>query len=135
MLEDNRKNIKQVNKLGIVVVILMAPLIWLLLMGFPPAPVAIFLASVLLPCVFLFGNTIRALFDSLVFIFVMHPFDVGDRCIVDGEEVLNFLLIVKSVICSSTPCHINFLNVYVYIHIDGGGGDADIEDSFLDCNK
>eukprot|EP00897_Mesotaenium_endlicherianum_P008643 jgi/Mesen1/7807/ME000408S06916 len=36
--------------------------------------------------VFMFGNTAKTTFESLVFLFIMHPFDVGDRCVIDGNQ-------------------------------------------------
>ena len=35
-------------------------------------------SSMLLAFVFMFGNSIKQLFESVIFIFVIHPFDVGD---------------------------------------------------------
>jgi small-conductance mechanosensitive channel len=32
----------------------------------------------MLPFAFIFGNSIRMVFESVVFLFVVHPFDVGD---------------------------------------------------------
>ena len=31
----------------------------------------------------------QKLFEALIFVFVMHPFDVGDRCVVDGVPVIS----------------------------------------------
>ncbi|KAM2120987.1 hypothetical protein ACFX1Q_018845 [Malus domestica] len=36
--------------------------------------------------VFVFGNTAKTVFEAIIFVFVMHPFDVGDRCVVEGER-------------------------------------------------
>ena len=33
---------------------------------------------------FIFGESLRNIFNSALFVFVTHPFDVGDRCTVDG---------------------------------------------------
>lgn len=30
------------------------------------------------------------MFESIIFLFVMHPFDVGDRCEIDGVQVIFF---------------------------------------------
>ena len=42
------------------------------------------------PCslafVFMFGNSIKQLFESVIFIFVIHPFDVGDAVLIDNER-------------------------------------------------
>ncbi|KAF2302162.1 hypothetical protein GH714_033189 [Hevea brasiliensis] len=36
---------------------------------------------------FIFGNTARTLFESIIFLFFVHPFDVGDLCEVDGRQL------------------------------------------------
>lgn len=38
--------------------------------------------------VFMFGNTAKMVFEAMIFVFVMHPFDVGDRCVVDGVQMV-----------------------------------------------
>lgn len=35
----------------------------------------------------MFGNMCKTAFEAIIFVFVMHPFDVGDRCVVDGVQV------------------------------------------------
>ncbi|XP_035538545.1 mechanosensitive ion channel protein 6-like isoform X2 [Juglans regia] len=42
----------------------------------------------LLLVVFIFGNTCKTVFEAIVFLFIMHPFDVGDRCEVDGVQMI-----------------------------------------------
>ncbi|KAE8735263.1 hypothetical protein F3Y22_tig00000340pilonHSYRG00135 [Hibiscus syriacus] len=37
---------------------------------------------------FLFAETSKTIFQVVIFIFVMHPFDVGDRCVVDGVQLV-----------------------------------------------
>ncbi|CAN6541225.1 unnamed protein product [Malus baccata var. baccata] len=37
--------------------------------------------------VFVFGNTAKTVFEAIIFVFVMHPFDVGDRCVLIVEEM------------------------------------------------
>ncbi|KAJ6360331.1 hypothetical protein OIU77_004355 [Salix suchowensis] len=32
--------------------------------------------------------TSQSIFESIIFVFVMHPFDVGDRCVVDGVQMV-----------------------------------------------
>lgn len=70
-----------------VIVIIVMIIITLLLMGFATTKVLVFLSSQLLLVGFMFGNTCKMAFESIIFVFVMHPFDVGDRCVVDGVQV------------------------------------------------
>mmetsp|Transcript_9329 Transcript_9329/g.28106 ORF Transcript_9329/g.28106 Transcript_9329/m.28106 type:complete len:667 (-) Transcript_9329:1986-3986(-) len=43
-------------------------------------------SAVILGLSFIFGNTVRELFDAVVYVFVAHPFDVLDDVIVDGTQ-------------------------------------------------
>eukprot|EP00188_Purpureofilum_apyrenoidigerum_P005113 Plantae.Rhodophyta-Purpureofilum_apyrenoidigerum.ctg6358.p1 GENE.Plantae.Rhodophyta-Purpureofilum_apyrenoidigerum.ctg6358~~Plantae.Rhodophyta-Purpureofilum_apyrenoidigerum.ctg6358.p1 ORF type:complete len:663 (+),score=138.37 Plantae.Rhodophyta-Purpureofilum_apyrenoidigerum.ctg6358:313-2301(+) len=43
-------------------------------------------SAVILGLSFIFGNTVRELFDAVVYVFVAHPFDVMDDVIVDGLQ-------------------------------------------------
>jgi small-conductance mechanosensitive channel len=69
-----------------VVVALIVLALWLLILGIATSKFFL-LSSQLLVAVFMFGNTLRTIFEAIVFLFVMHPFDVGDRCEVDGMQV------------------------------------------------
>jgi len=62
--------------------------LWLLILGIATSKFFVLLSSQLLVAVFMFGNTLRTIFEAIVFLFVMHPFDVGDRCEVDGMQVV-----------------------------------------------
>ncbi|KAK9829569.1 hypothetical protein WJX72_006541 [[Myrmecia] bisecta] len=59
-------------------------------------------SSMLLSFVFVFGNSIRSVYESVVFLFVVHPFDVGDGvlvgqsqdyCVVEEIALLNTTLL------------------------------------------
>ena len=56
-------------------------------MGIATTQILVFISSQLLVVVFMFGNTCKMAFEAIIFVFVMHPFDVGDRCVVDGIQV------------------------------------------------
>lgn len=78
---------KQLNKLVTSVLIVIMLVVWLLLTGVATTKVLIFFSSQLVLAAFVFGNTCRTIFEALIFVFVMHPFDVGDRCLIDGTQV------------------------------------------------
>ncbi|GLJ48441.1 hypothetical protein SUGI_1022460 [Cryptomeria japonica] len=46
------------------------------------------MSSKLLLVVLVFGNICKTIFESIIFLFVMHPFDVGDRCSVEGVQMV-----------------------------------------------
>lgn len=82
---------------------------------FPPflVPLGLLLAklvdlrsAILRSWVFVFGNMAKTLFEAIVFIFVMHPFDVGDRIEIDGNQmVVEEMNILTTVFlrCSLSP--------------------------------
>nr|GEV56199.1 mechanosensitive ion channel protein 10-like [Tanacetum cinerariifolium] len=42
----------------------------------------------LLLVVFMFGTSAKTAYEAIIFMFIMHPFDVGDRCVVDGVQLV-----------------------------------------------
>jgi len=84
---DTKTAVKQLNKLVTGVLVVVTILVWLLLMEIATTKVLVFLSSQLVLAAFMFGNTCKNIFEAIIFVFVMHPFDVGDRCVIDGVEV------------------------------------------------
>lgn len=41
-------------------------------------------SSIVLAFAFVFGNSVRTVYESIIYLFVVHPFDVGDKIIVDS---------------------------------------------------
>ncbi|KAI6679712.1 hypothetical protein NL676_033593 [Syzygium grande] len=87
-LNDTKTAIDELNNLASAVLIIVIIIIWLLLMGFMTTKVLVFISSQLLLVVFMFGNTAKTVFEAIIFVFVMHPFDVGDRCVIDGVQMV-----------------------------------------------
>lgn len=92
-LNDTKTAIEELNKLLSGIVFLVILIVWLLMMGFLTTKVLVFISSQLLLVVFMFGNTAKTAFEAIIFVFVMHPFDVGDRCVIDGDQGLTLSLI------------------------------------------
>ncbi|GKV17889.1 hypothetical protein SLEP1_g28344 [Rubroshorea leprosula] len=87
-LNDTKTAIEELNKLASGFVMIVIIIIWLLLMGFLTTQVLLFISSQLLLVVFMFGNSAKTVFEAIIFVFVMHPFDVGDRCVIDGVQLI-----------------------------------------------
>ncbi|KAJ8774065.1 hypothetical protein K2173_009496 [Erythroxylum novogranatense] len=84
-LHDTRMATTQLNKVLSAVVVVVTIIIWLLLMNITKSEtIAIFLTA----AAFAFGNTFKTIFEASIFIFGVHPFDVGDRCVVDGVPLV-----------------------------------------------
>lgn len=87
-LNDTKTAVKQLHKIVNAILIAVTLVIWLLMMGIATTKVLLFISSQLVAAAFLFGNTCKTIFEAIIFVFVMHPFDVGDRCVVDGVQLL-----------------------------------------------
>lgn len=74
-----------------VIVAILIVVISLLILGIATSKFLLFLSSQLVLVAFVFGNTCKTAFEAIVFLFVMHPFDVGDRCEIDGVQVTFYL--------------------------------------------
>ncbi|KAI1312295.1 hypothetical protein EDD11_002985 [Mortierella claussenii] len=45
------------------------------------------IGSFLVALSFVFGNSLKTLFENIVFLFITHPYDSGDLCNIDGNEM------------------------------------------------
>ena len=86
-LNDAKTAIEELNRVASGVVLIVIIIVWLLVMGWATTKVLILISSQLLLVAFMFGNTCKTVFEAMIFVFVMHPFDVGDRCVIDGVQV------------------------------------------------
>ncbi|XVF48738.1 hypothetical protein PTKIN_Ptkin03bG0213600 [Pterospermum kingtungense] len=86
-LNDTKTAVKQLNKLVTAILVVVTIIIWFLLVEIATTKVLLVLSSQLVVAAFMFGNTCKTIFEAIIFVFVMHPFDVGDRCVVDGVQV------------------------------------------------
>ncbi|PON87490.1 Mechanosensitive ion channel [Trema orientale] len=87
-LNDTKTAVHQLHKLASAVVLVVITVVSLLVMGLATTKVVFVVTSQLLLVGFMFQNTCKTMFESIVFVFVMHPFDVGDRCVVDGVQMI-----------------------------------------------
>ncbi|KAK9987647.1 hypothetical protein SO802_027886 [Lithocarpus litseifolius] len=80
-----------VNKLHLVLNILIGIgifVVWLLILGIATTKFLLYVSSQLVLVAFVFGNTCKTVFEAIVFLFVMHPYDVGDRCEIEGIQMV-----------------------------------------------
>ncbi|KAL5200181.1 hypothetical protein ABZP36_021384 [Zizania latifolia] len=87
-LNDTKTAVMQLHNLVRVLVIIIVIIITLLLMGIATTKILLVISSQLLVVVFIFGNACKTVFEALIFVFIMHPFDVGDRCVIDGTQMV-----------------------------------------------
>ncbi|XP_058723224.1 mechanosensitive ion channel protein 10-like [Vicia villosa] len=87
-LNDAKTAVDELNNIASAIVLVLAIIVLLLVMGFLTTQVLVFISSQLLLVAFVFGNTAKTVFEAIIFVFVMHPFDVGDRCVIDGVQMI-----------------------------------------------
>ncbi|KAK6939021.1 Mechanosensitive ion channel MscS [Dillenia turbinata] len=87
-LKDTHTAVDKLHNMLNFIIAIIILIVSLVILGLPIAHFLIFISSQLLLVVFIFGNTCKTTFEALVFLFIMHPFDVGDRCEVDGHELV-----------------------------------------------
>ncbi|KAL3739129.1 hypothetical protein ACJRO7_020517 [Eucalyptus globulus] len=87
-LNDTKTAVRQLHKLASAIVVVIIIVVSLLVMGLATSKVIFVVTSQLLLVGFMFQNTCKTVFESIIFVFVMHPFDVGDRCVIDGIQMI-----------------------------------------------
>ncbi|GAA0169548.1 hypothetical protein Leryth_003603 [Lithospermum erythrorhizon] len=84
-LNDTKTAVNKLHQMLNAAVAIIVIVISLLILKVTTTEFFIFLSSQVLLVVFIFGNTCKTTFEAIIFLFVMHPYDVGDR--VDIDEV------------------------------------------------
>ncbi|KAL4650307.1 hypothetical protein ACB092_01G077800 [Castanea dentata] len=87
-LTDTKTAMEELHALLNLLVAIVILIIWLIILRVPISHFLVFISSQILLVVFVFGNICRTVFEAIIFLFVMHPFDVGDRCEVDGVQMV-----------------------------------------------
>ncbi|KAK4374301.1 hypothetical protein RND71_004978 [Anisodus tanguticus] len=87
-LNDTKTAVNKLHQMLTVLVAIIILIIWLLIFRVATTHFLIFLSSQILLVVFIFGNSAKTTFEAIIFLFVMHPFDVGDRVEVDGVQMV-----------------------------------------------
>ncbi|XP_055960438.1 mechanosensitive ion channel protein 10-like [Mercurialis annua] len=85
---DTKTAVKQLNKVVWGVIIIVTIFIWVLLLEVASTKFIWAVATNILVVAFMMKKTCTTVFEALMFVFVAHPFDVGDRCVVDGMILL-----------------------------------------------
>ncbi|KAJ0261208.1 hypothetical protein HA466_0043720 [Hirschfeldia incana] len=87
-LNDTKTAVRQVDKLITAVLSVITFIIWLVLLDIATTKLLVIMSSQFVGLAFMIGSTCKNIFESFVFVFVMHPYDVGDRCVIDGVPLL-----------------------------------------------
>lgn len=54
------------------------------------------ITTIILAFVFVFGNSIRNIYEAVIFLFVVHPFDVGDVLLLGADQIWVQVSILRS---------------------------------------
>ncbi|KAL8170541.1 hypothetical protein V2J09_022345 [Rumex salicifolius] len=87
-LNDTKTAVQQLHKLASGVVMVIIVVVTVLVMGLATVNVITVVVTQTFLLGFMFQNMCKTVFESVVFVFVMHPFDIGDRCVVDGVHLI-----------------------------------------------
>ncbi|CAH2053685.1 unnamed protein product [Thlaspi arvense] len=87
-LNDTKTAVNRLHRIINVLIGIIITIIWLLILGIATSRFLLVLSSQLLLVAFVFGNSCKTIFEAIIFLFVMHPFDVGDRCEIDGVQLV-----------------------------------------------
>ncbi|KAF9600450.1 hypothetical protein IFM89_009365 [Coptis chinensis] len=87
-LNDTKTAVNKLHQMVNFIVAIIIVVVWLLILEITTSRLVLFIGSQALVVAFIFGNTCKMTFEAIIFLFVMHPFDVGDRCEVDGVQMV-----------------------------------------------
>ncbi|KAK9277658.1 hypothetical protein L1049_007204 [Liquidambar formosana] len=87
-LNDTKTVVQQLHKLASAIVTVIIIVVSLLVIELATTKVIVVVLTQLTLVGFMFKNTCKTVFESIIFVFVMHPFDIGDRCVIDGVQMV-----------------------------------------------
>ncbi|KAK9944235.1 hypothetical protein M0R45_009812 [Rubus argutus] len=87
-LNDTKTAVNRLRRVVDVLVGIVIVVIWLLVLDIVTSANLVYATSQLVVVAFVFGNTCKTVFEAVIFLFVMHPFDVGDRCEIEGVQMV-----------------------------------------------
>ncbi|CAO2813348.1 unnamed protein product [Amaranthus hypochondriacus] len=87
-LNDTKSAVNKLNVMVNVIVSIIIVIIGVTSLNIITSQSLLFLSSQVVVVAFVFGNTCKNVFESIIFLFVIHPYDVGDRCEIDGVQMV-----------------------------------------------
>ena len=83
---DSQHALRHLDSLLLIFVLFISSLVWLLMWDVDLNKLFITFSTFVLAFAFFFGATAREFFQGVIFVFVRHPYDVGDKVIIEGEK-------------------------------------------------
>ncbi|KAK1360961.1 hypothetical protein POM88_045435 [Heracleum sosnowskyi] len=133
LLKYNSTVIEELNIVVLVNLSFLVALMWCVLMGFGATRFVVFISSDhLLLLVFIFGNFCKMICEGIMLAIVMHPFDIGDHCIIDKEQlVIEKIGLISTVFLKDNNRKVECLNsVLLTKFISNLNRSSELADSF-----
>ncbi|KAH6777086.1 Mechanosensitive ion channel family protein [Perilla frutescens var. hirtella] len=87
-LNDTKTAVDKLHQMVNVLVGMIIVIVCLVILEIATSKFLLYISSQIVVVAFIFGNTCKTIFEAMIFVFVMHPFDVGDRCEIDGVQMI-----------------------------------------------
>uniref|UniRef100_A0A803LB55 Uncharacterized protein n=1 Tax=Chenopodium quinoa TaxID=63459 RepID=A0A803LB55_CHEQI len=86
-LKANKKLFEALNKFTEALLVFFIFALWLMLLRVETRKFIIVIGTAIVGSAVIIGDTCKKLLDCLLFVFVVHPFDIGDCCLIDDAEL------------------------------------------------
>ncbi|KAH9249707.1 hypothetical protein BASA81_012503 [Batrachochytrium salamandrivorans] len=120
-LESNAKVKGRLTTVLSVIVNFVVVLIVLAIFGLNVLELWLSLSSVVLAFSFIFGGTLKNIFDSVVFLFGVHPYDIGDKIKLGVDETpywIDEIALMSTRMSRWDGASVEFLNSYLYTAVN-----------------
>ncbi|KAJ0241882.1 Mechanosensitive ion channel protein 7 [Hirschfeldia incana] len=87
-LNDTKTAVNKLHHMINFVTAIVIVILWLVLLEIATSKSLLFLTSQVVLLAFMFGNSLKTVFESIIFLFIIHPYDVGDRLVIDTVEMV-----------------------------------------------
>ncbi|KAL8139369.1 hypothetical protein V2J09_005390 [Rumex salicifolius] len=87
-LTDTKSAVIKLHRMVNILVSVIICIIWLIILDIATSQFLVFASSQVVLVAFVFGNSCKNIFESIIFLFVIHPYDVGDRVEIDTVQMV-----------------------------------------------
>ncbi|KAG5099249.1 hypothetical protein JHK82_044301 [Glycine max] len=87
-LNDTKTAVQQLHKIASAIVSVIIIIVMLLVMEVATLKIILFCITQTVLIGVAFQGTCKTVLEAIIFVFVMHPFDIGDRCVIDGVHMI-----------------------------------------------
>ncbi|KAL9230489.1 hypothetical protein vseg_005831 [Gypsophila vaccaria] len=84
----NKDLFKAFNRFVDALLIFLIFALWLIMLRVETRKVIFLIGSAVVGSAFIFGETTKKFLENILFVFVVHPFDIGDCCLIDNSPVI-----------------------------------------------